>query len=316
MWNNSNEKCKELKNFECPYCKENLYMNARSYANHMRWCKYNPNYEKIRKSTSEKLSKAAKLNASPIKEYDLVCEVCGKHYKLDISENRYNKGKYKKTCCDVCAKKLTALHTDKEIKNSKLRKKYNIEGRNENKEFTLICQYCGKEFKSKKKNTKYCSHSCVRKGKYTKAISEKIKYISSDYDKIKILKSVYVKECSFKFALSDYKNEFDFNLVIENGWYSAANKGNNLNGISRDHIFSVMNGFNELIDPYLISHPANCRLIVHTDNISKGCHSLYSYDELVKNVEDWNKKYEIYENKISYDILEYFGLNVNRYKSS
>jgi len=52
--------------------------------------------------------------------------------------------------------------------------------------------------------------------------------------------------------------------------YKASNRGNNLKGISRDHMYSVSQGFQNNVDPTIISHPANCQLLIHTENQSKG----------------------------------------------
>lgn len=91
---------------------------------------------------------------------------------------------------------------------------------------------------------------------------------------IKTVKDVYHAQCAFRFSLNDYPNEFDFEIVNKNGWYKASNMGNNLCGVSRDHRFSVTDAFVNHIDPYLISHPANCCLMQHTENQSKGKNNL------------------------------------------
>ena len=53
-----NDKCKEVVENICPYCGEKLIMNKRSFANHIRWCKSNPNYEKINNGYIKNLLKA------------------------------------------------------------------------------------------------------------------------------------------------------------------------------------------------------------------------------------------------------------------
>jgi hypothetical protein len=62
---------------------------------------------------------------------------------------------------------------------------------------------------------------------------------------------------------------------------SPTNKNNNLGGVSRDHMFSVREGFEMGIDTKIISHPANCRLMVHTENISKNKKSILTIEELL-----------------------------------
>ena len=86
----------------------------------------------------------------------------------------------------------------------------------------------------------------------------------------------------YKYLLNSYPEEFDFSLIEKYGWYKAKNRGNNLNGVSRDHIYSRDKGFENLIDPYIISHPANCQLLIHTDNESKNCKCDMSIEELVE----------------------------------
>jgi hypothetical protein len=79
--------------------------------------------------------------------------------------------------------------------------------------------------------------------------------------------------------------------VEKHGWYSAKNHGDNLGGVSRDHIVSVRYGFVNKIDPKIISHPANCRLLPHNQNVSKGPDSGMSIEDLLVKIEAWNLKY-------------------------
>ena len=106
-------------------------------------------------------------------------------------------------------------------------------------------------------------------------------------------KHYYKLQCQFNFALSDFPDEFDFDLIRKYGWYKAKNKGNNPNGVSRDHMYSVMEGYRNNVDPSIISHPANCRLIRHNDNISKLDGSTITLEQLLDRIEKWNKKYNM-----------------------
>jgi hypothetical protein len=103
--------------------------------------------------------------------------------------------------------------------------------------------------------------------------------------------SDYRHECSFKFSLNEYPEEFDFSLVEKYGWYRAKNRGDNLNGVSRDHIVSVKFGYENKIDPKIISHPANCQLLRHNENISKNKKCSLTIDELLEKIEQWDDKY-------------------------
>ncbi len=94
--------------------------------------------------------------------------------------------------------------------------------------------------------------------------------------------------CEFKFDINDFKNKFDFQLVEKFGWYSPANKGNNLNGVSRDHMYSVRDGFINKIDPEIIRHPANCKLMVHPENNKKKVLSSLTLEELLERIKNWD----------------------------
>lgn len=101
----------------------------------------------------------------------------------------------------------------------------------------------------------------------------------------------YRQLCEFNFNLKDYPNEFEFSLIETHGWYKAKNRGDNLNGISRDHMFSVKMGYELNIDPYYISHPCNCKLMTHDKNSKKHSNSSITIDELYERVNCWNIKY-------------------------
>lgn len=101
----------------------------------------------------------------------------------------------------------------------------------------------------------------------------------------------YRSDCAFKFSVYDYPNEFDLSLLEEYGWYKAKNNGDNPGGISRDHLVSVKYGFDNGISPSLISHPANCKLMKHRDNVKKYSKNSISIEELTEKIKVWNKKY-------------------------
>ena len=140
---------------------------------------------------------------------------------------------------------------------------------------------CGDIFYNRRSEVKYCSDNCRRKFRKNRSVSENVEY------------KQYRTLSNFNFNLSDYSEEFDFLLVEKYGWYSPSNKKNNLGGVSRDHMLSVNEGFKLGIDPKLIGHPANCRLIIHSDNISKNKKSIISFEELLDRIKRFNDKYQI-----------------------
>jgi hypothetical protein len=138
-------------------------------------------------------------------------------------------------------------------------------------------------------------------------LNKKFENITDGIKKGKFLYDLYRKQCSFKFALNQFPTEYDFSMIKDRGWYKAKNHGDNLYGVSRDHIFSVYEGFKQQIDPYYISHPANCKLLLHSENASKHSDCGITIEELKNKIKEWNEKYGNYENKINYKLLE----NVN-----
>jgi len=142
----------------------------------------------------------------------------------------------------------------------------------------LICDFCKKDFKHKKKNIKFCSKDCKNKSIRSKSKITEYKAYKSD--------------ANFKFNLADYPEEFDFSLIEKYGWYSPTNKNNNLDGVSRDHMLSVRDGFDLGINPEIISHPANCKLMIHRNNISKNKKSSITLEELLERIKIFEEKYK------------------------
>lgn len=110
---------------------------------------------------------------------------------------------------------------------------------------------------------------------------------------LKVALRTYRARCSFSFNVYDYPNQFDLDLITKYGWYSpggrnSKNKNINMNGVSRDHLFSVYDGWINDIDPRIISHPANCRLILQSENASKRNSSSITLDELLQRIAIWN----------------------------
>lgn len=144
---------------------------------------------------------------------------------------------------------------------------------------TNVCDNCKSEF-VRNKHQRFCSVHCSMKFRNKKKREQRTDLVN------------YRDDCAFKFSIRDYSEEFDFVLIEQYGWYKAKNRGDNLNGISRDHMVSIRYGFDNNIPPEHLSHPANCRLIRHNDNVSKGSKNHITYEELLIRIEVWDKKYK------------------------
>lgn len=113
---------------------------------------------------------------------------------------------------------------------------------------------------------------------------------------IKTIKEQYYNEARFKFNVYHYPNEFDLFLIEQHGWYTCPGlkrKGHlkNINGVSRDHIISVSYGFANNIDPKIIAHPANCRIMIHLDNKIKHGNCALTLHQLLEKITTWDQKY-------------------------
>lgn len=101
----------------------------------------------------------------------------------------------------------------------------------------------------------------------------------TDFEKYKI-------ECKFKFNLGDYPEEFDIDKV-QKMFHPIMNK----KGYTRDHLLSIYDGFSSGIPANIVSHPANCSLILHAENSSKNKKSSISAEQLYNRIDWWKEKY-------------------------
>lgn len=229
-------------------------------------CYNKPEY---RQAISKGRNKHSDKILGEFKQFEVVCHKCGKKFIVIEREKQFPlKDKY--FCCDFCAHSHTQTEEQNLSRSLKLKGKY-FKPRVGPKE--RICKQCGKTFINRKRH--FCSDECLKNWKRRNQIGLK----------------KYRTECQFTFALNQYPEEFDFTLIEKYGWYKASNHGNNLNGISRDHMYSVYDGFINNIDPKTISHPANCKLMQHTENSSKHNKSSITLEELLDRIKKWNKKY-------------------------
>ena len=261
---------------KCKHCNA-FFPNeeGKVFSNHVRWCNKNlTNGDKGASKCSNKNVERYVREFGEIKEFSVFCVGCQKQYSVKEREKRHPERKAY-FCSRSCANSRGPRTEDFK---EKIRTK--LSGRVISERFTKSCDLCKKEFQvtlflSKKR---YCSADCSKQHRYEKIDKESLTY--------------YRRLCSFNFNLADFPDEFDFRLIEQHGWYKATNRGNNLGGVSRDHIVSVKYGFENKIDPEIISHPANCRLLVHNENVSKGEDCGITIEQLKQKIIEWNKKYE------------------------
>lgn len=205
------------------------------------------------------------------------CENCNNDHN-----GTYGSGRF---CSIKCARGFSTKHKRREISNKVSAKmtgrklteehKKNLESANNyNRKEKIIknCIGCGVEIRCRINDTrKFCKLSCWVS--YTEKNKEP--YL------------LYRQRANFDFDIKEYPYEFNLSLVEQHGWYSPSNKGNNLNGVSKDHLLSVKEGFDLGIDPEIIKHPANCELVLHKQNQKKRAKSSISVQELMDRIKNW-----------------------------
>ena len=256
------------------YCEEcNLEFNTfQAKANHHRWKHLKYNFKNVETKQKSDIKRSEKWRT-----FNVNCHKCGK----EILIKEYNTNKPKKEnyyCSRACANSHIRTQESKEKIRTTLKDKISrgekigfIDPSKVKPYIKTYCINCGKETNHRMFCSKECRHE----------------YRTKDYTSYQ----KYRLACCFAFALNDFPEEFDFSLVEKYGWYKAKNRGDNTNGISRDHMFSVKEGFLQGVDPKLISHPANCNLLRHNDNMSKNKKCSITLEELEKRINDWNSKY-------------------------
>lgn len=208
------------------------------------------------------------------KEYKFNCKNCDTEYIEVLSENSFKKSKYKKHCSQKCANSRIQTEAINEKRSKTILDKKLCERENRK------CKECGKKFETRiKRNKLFCNRSCSSR------YNNRIRNIGRRNNLTEY--QLYREKCKFKFNIYDYPDYFNLDLIDKYGWYNASNRGNNLNGISRDHKISILYGWENNIKPSVIAHPANCQLLRHNKNQRKNRYCSITIDELKKEINKW-----------------------------
>jgi len=201
------------------------------------------------KKHSSKYCSAKCFGKSKIKEQKVTCKNCntGNHF---------------------CSSSCSATFTNKGKKHSEETKRKMSEAQRKiypsSRIFHSKCDICGKITitRYKKKYCRFC------------------------YDN----RRSYGYACRFSFNVYKFPEKFNLKLIEKHGWYSTpgSRKGiKNTNGISRDHKLSISYGWENNINPNILSHPANCVLIRHLENQKKNTKSSITLKELKNLIKKW-----------------------------
>lgn len=82
----------------------------------------------------------------------------------------------------------------------------------------------------------------------------------------------------------NFPNINGFELIKKFGTFNS----NNLSGVSRDHMFSVYDGYHNNISPDIISHPTNCQIMQHHNNNKKHKSSSITLEQLQERIKIWD----------------------------
>lgn len=244
----------------CQFC-QSLITNEFSIKFCDRSCaaKYNNALKTV--SSSQKETTANSLSKYHREKYEANPKICGQCGEIKTYEKRNL----------VCCKKLRELNPNPTQKAKLLREKTNIR----NVIFgpwATKCKSCDTFFAAKGYKL-YCG-SCKSNTRHYRSLA------------------------SFDFNVYECPEEFDLKLISELGWFSPngykkRNKKVNMNGVSRDHMYSISEGFATQRDPKKLSHPANCQIIKHNgpggNNERKS--SLITWEELLVRIDAWETKY-------------------------
>ncbi len=95
---------------------------------------------------------------------------------------------------------------------------------------------------------------------------------------------VYRKACAFTFDVYKLPKIQGYELLKTHKFQQL----NNGNSIHRDHMVSVAYGFANNIDPKVISHPANCHIMLADDNVKKNSACSITLEQLEERISIWD----------------------------
>lgn len=239
-------------------------------------CKHEAVAEALNTTSSSVRNRCVRLGLKIVTQKKFTCLNCGDSFMGYIIENP-------RFCDRSCAvtfnnrKRRHSEETINKIRGSVTGKRHSEHTKSKLKGENNGQWKDGRTLKRKKERIcRYCKAARLTKEK--SVICEKCRV---DYY------SAYRPSCEFDFDVSRLSERFDLSLVDKYGWYSPSNRKNNLCGVSKDHMFSVRDGFLNKVDPKIIKHPANCQLLLHGENNRKNYLSSITLEELIARISTW-----------------------------
>jgi hypothetical protein len=284
--------------YRCPICQE--AKNKMGFLQHIKRAHFgfksggnNGKYQtkQFKEKRKEALEKSMTEKHGALKTFKVLCSSCDKPFTIKEREK-----KFLEMDAHFCSRSCANKREQKEITREKItqavvayhNKRDNQEREKVNGHYRKVvmcnCELCFKEFKAYSKPKRFCGDDCKRKHKMNVSSS----FAITDIEKEKVKRRYYRRDCAFSFNVYHFPKDFDLSLIDKFGWYKAKNRGDNFKGVSRDHMFSVMDGYRNSIPPEIIKHPANCVLMLQAENISKKDKSTISIDQLKERIAIWD----------------------------
>jgi hypothetical protein len=206
-----------------------------------------------------------------------------------------------------CSHSCSATYSNKNRDNISCYAKQSSTLKEHNATKLNFCELCNKSYIGNKIDHKFNCTGTMRKRKSKQLITInqpklcascgvnqvdlRKKYCADCFPNIRYYRTL----CTFTFNVFDYPDDFAVSLINDHGWFSPngfkrRNKTPNLTGASRDHLYNVVDGFKNKVDPKLLAHPANCRIMLHNGpngNNSKK-KSTITLEKLLERIKNWD----------------------------
>lgn len=207
----------------------------------------------------------------------------------------------KKFCNSSCSAKYNNLYRTKESRQKQAISvsKTMIGRKNPNTKPLIFgnCVICDEQFSTKKPHRNVCdlhisssNKSHVKIRNCPKCNKREFTYGRFQHKLCPSCRPLkeYRNLCNFTHDLRNYPNEYDLSLLEEYGMFHPKK---NPKGVSRDHMYSVHDGYHNKVDPAILKHPANCSIMLQVDNTIKHSTSSITYEDLLERIRIWDEKY-------------------------
>jgi len=113
------------------------------------------------------------------------------------------------------------------------------------------------------------------------ALDEQLYQIIPEHERTSITKYRYLAR--FRLNAVELNRVIGYDKLVKYGWYSSTNP----TGVVKDHRLSIKFGFENKIDPKILSHPCNCEFLTFKENGLKSDNCSIGLILLQESIENW-----------------------------